>query len=44
MMVESRKNGNDRSKAFAALMMDLSKVFVRLSHDSLVAKLNAYSI
>ena len=44
MMVESWKNGNDKSKAFAALMKHLSKVFVRLSHDSLIAKLHAYSI
>ena len=42
MMLETWKKATDNSKAFGALLTDLSKAFNCLSHDLLVAKLHAY--
>ena len=36
------KNAVDKGKIFGALLRDLSKAFDSLSHDLLLAKLNAY--
>ena len=41
-MLETWKKATDNSKAFGALLTDLSKAFNCLSHDLLVAKLHAY--
>ena len=40
--LEKWKSANDNKKSFGALFTDLSKAFDCLSHDLLVAKLNAY--
>ena len=41
-MLEKWKSTVDNKKVFGALLTDLSKAFECLSHDFLVAKLNAY--
>ena len=41
-MLEKWKSTVDNKKVFGALLTDLSKAFDCLSHDFLVAKLNAY--
>ena len=41
-MLEKWKNAVDKGKIFGALLTDLSRVFDSLSHDLLIAKLNAY--
>ena len=41
-MFEKWKSTVDNKKVFGALLTDLSKAFDCLSHDFLVAKLNAY--
>ena len=41
-MLEKGKSTTDNKKSFAALLTDLSKAFDCLSHDLLIAKLNAY--
>ena len=41
-MLEKWKSANDNKKSFGALLTDLSKAFDRLSHELLIAKLNAY--
>ena len=41
MMLETWKEAADNSKAFGALLTDLSKAFDCLSHDVLIAKLHA---
>ena len=41
-VLEKWKSAVDNRKMFGALRTDLSKAFDRLSHDHLVAKLNAY--
>ena len=41
-MLEKWKNAVDKGKIFGALLTDLSKAFDSLSHDLLIAKLNAY--
>ena len=41
-MLEKSKSTIDNRKMFGALLTDLSKAFDRLSHDLLIAKLNAY--
>ena len=41
-MLEKWKTAVDNKKIFGALLTDLSKTFHRLSHDLLLAKLNAY--
>ena len=41
-MLEKWKNAVDKGKIFGALLTDLSKAFDSLSHDLLMAKLNAY--
>ena len=37
MVLETWKEATDNSKAFGALLMDLSKAFECLSHDLLIA-------
>ena len=44
MMLETWKEASDNSKAFGALLTDLSKAFDCLSHDLLTAKLHAYDL
>ena len=44
MMVETWKEAADNSKAFGALLADLSKAFDCLSHDLLIGKLHAYGL
>ena len=41
-MLEKWKNAVDKRKIFGALLTELSKAFDSLSHDLLIAKLNAY--
>ena len=41
-MLEKWKSVVDNKKVFGALLTDLSKAFDCLSHDVLVAKLDAY--
>ena len=41
-MLEKWKSASDNKKSFGALLADLSKAFDCLSHESLIAKLNAY--
>ena len=41
-MLEKWKSATDNMKSFGALLTDLSKSFDCLSHDLLIAKLNAY--
>ena len=41
-MLEKWKSAVDNKKVFGALLTDLSKAFDCLSHDFLIAKLNAY--
>ena len=41
-MLEKWKSAVDNKKMFGALLTDLSKAFDCLSHDLLIAKLNAY--
>ena len=41
-MLEKWKSAIDNKKMFRALLTDLSKAFDCLSHDLLIAKLNAY--
>ena len=43
-MLEKLKNPVDKGKIFGALLTDLSKALDSLSHDLLIAKLNAYGI
>ena len=44
MMLEIWKEATDNSKAFEALLTDLSKASDCLSHDLLIAKLHAYGL
>ena len=41
-MLEKWKSATDNRKIFGALPNDLSKAFDCLSHDLLIAKVNAY--
>ena len=41
-MLENWKNEVDKGKVFGALLTDLSKAFDCLSHELIIAKLNAY--
>ena len=41
-MLEKWKTAADKEKLFGAYLTDLSKAFGILSHDLLLAKLNAY--
>ena len=41
---ETWKLANDQKKVFGALLIDLSKAFDSMSHDLLLAKLDAYGI
>ena len=41
-MLENWKNEIDKGKVFGALLTDLSKAFDCLSHELIIAKLNAY--
>ena len=41
-MLEKWKSATENKKTFGALLTDLSKAFDCLSHDILIAKLNAY--
>ena len=43
-MLEKWKSAVDNKKTFGALLTDLSKAFDCLSHDLLIAKLNAYGL
>ena len=43
-MSEKLKYAVDNQKAFGALVFNLSKAFDGLSHDLLIAKLNAYGV
>ena len=43
-MLEIWKEATDNSKAFGALLTDLSKAFDYLSQDMLIIKLHAYGI
>ena len=44
LMLETWKEAAHNSKAFGALLTDLSKAFDCLSYDLLFAKLHAYSL
>ena len=41
-ILEKLKSATDNKASFGALLTDLSKAFDCLSHDPLIAKLNAY--
>ena len=41
-MLEKWKSDVDNKRNFGTLLTDLSKIFDHLSHDFLLAKLNAY--
>ena len=41
-MLKKRKSATDNKKSYGALLTDLSKAFYCLSHELLIAKLNAY--
>ena len=41
-LLENWKNEVDKGKVFGALLIDLSKAFDCLSHELIIAKLNAY--
>ena len=43
-MLEKWKSATDNRKSFRALLTDLSKALDCLSHDLLIAKLNAYGL
>ena len=43
-MLEKWKRVVDNNKVFGALLTDLSKAFYCISHDLLIAKLNAYGL
>ena len=44
LMLEKWKRAVDNNKVFGALLTDLSKAFDCISHDWLIAKLNAYGL